>query len=85
MPESERGWLQIPAPSHYPGAFSPSPDVPTGLLHYHVASAADFVRRAVAREPYVPGLAQGVRMQAVLEAAELSHRQEAWTTVARIE
>ena len=54
-------------------------------MHYHLASAAEFVRRTAAGQPYDPDLLQGVRVQAVIEAAVQAHRQGAWVRVSEVQ
>jgi predicted dehydrogenase len=80
-PEDERGWLQIPTVQRYPDAILPGADVAVGGTRYYIASVADFVRRTLAGKPYDPGLEQGLRVQAVIEAASIAAREGAWTTV----
>jgi len=83
MPEDERGWLQIPTLQRYPDAILPGADVPIGATRFYIASAADFVRRTLTGEPYDPGLTQGLRVQAVIEAASIAAREGIWTEVAQ--
>jgi predicted dehydrogenase len=83
MPEDERGWLQIPTLQRYPDAILPGADVPIGAARFYIASAADFVRRTLTGEPYDPGLTQGLRVQAVIEAASIAAREGIWTEVAQ--
>jgi hypothetical protein len=68
----------------YPQAALPGWDVPVGMMRFHLASLGDFVRRSLAGESYDPGLAQGTRVQAVVQAAIDSAAAQAWVPVAGI-
>ena len=81
MPAEERGWLQIPTLQRYPEAILPGSDVPAGLTRYHIASAADFLRHTLKGQAYEPGLLDGARVQAVIEAAQAAVRAGTWQDV----
>jgi predicted dehydrogenase len=80
-PSGESGWVHIPTAQRYPDAMLPGGDVPVGMMRFHVASVADFLRRTLAGEPYDPDIAQGLRVQAVIEAANRSVQLETWAQV----
>jgi predicted dehydrogenase len=84
MPAEERGWLQIPTLQRYPEAILPGEDVPAGLMRYHIASAAHFVRNTLAGQTYEPGLLQGAQVQAVIEAAQAAVRFGTWQDVPQL-
>ena len=44
LPASEGGWIQIPTIQRYPDAVIPGADVPPGMMRFHIASMADFLR-----------------------------------------
>jgi predicted dehydrogenase len=81
LPRSEAGWTQIPTMQDYPGAALPPADYPVGMMRYQIASAASFLKNTLERQPYDPGLAQGVRVQRVLEAAHLAARHAEWVQI----
>jgi predicted dehydrogenase len=79
---SEGGWMQVPTIQRYPDAVLPGADVPLGMMRFHIASVADFLRRTLADRAYDPGLAEGARVQAVIDAAERSAQAAgAWMDV----
>lgn len=84
MPEAERGWLQVPTIQRYSGAVLPGPDVPVGQMRFHIASAEAFMRATLEGRPYDPGLEQGTRVQAVMEAAVASSQSGKWEDVQNI-
>lgn len=81
MPEAERGWLKIPTMQRYPDAALPGGDVPAGMVRFHIASAAAFIRSTVEGQPYEPDLIQGLRVQEVIDAACRSAAEKAWARV----
>jgi len=83
-PSGESGWLHIPTVQRYPDAALPGDDVPVGMMRFHIASVADFLRRTLAGEPYDPDIAQGLRVQAVVEAANQSAKHEGWAEVPQL-
>jgi len=78
------GWRQIPTLQRYPEAALPGWDVPAGMMRFHLASLAAFVRQSLTGGPYDPGLEQGARVQAVVQAALDSAAAQAWVPVAAI-
>ncbi|MCL4560907.1 MAG: Gfo/Idh/MocA family oxidoreductase [Chloroflexi bacterium] len=83
-PAEERGWVQIPTIQRYPGAALPGSDVPVGMMRFYIACAADFLRSTLEGRPYDPGLEQGGRVQAVIEASAAADRQNTWKEVPEI-
>lgn len=83
-PANERGWLQIPTVQRYLQAELPPADFTAGKFRYIVAAMADFLNRTLTDQPYDPGLRQGTRVQAIIEAAERSHTNGGWEDVMMI-
>lgn len=81
MPAQERGWLQIPTLQRYAEAVLPGGDVPAGLMRYHIASAADFLRHTLRGQTYEPGLLDGTWVQAVIDAAQAAVHSGTWQNV----
>jgi predicted dehydrogenase len=81
---SQGGWRQIPTVQHYPQAAIPGWDVPVGMMRFHLASLAAFVRATIGQQPYNPGLEQGARVQAIVEAARQSATQHRWVDVSSV-
>jgi predicted dehydrogenase len=53
-----------------------------GMIQFYIDSAADFVKRTCASQPYDAGIDQGVRVQALIEAVMSSYKnQGAWVPV----
>jgi predicted dehydrogenase len=76
------GMLKIPVPTRFPGATLPGPDFNVGTMEFYTAAASDFLTRTVEGKPYDPGLVQGVRVQALIETAMQSTRQDGgWLSV----
>jgi len=84
-PADERGWTQIAVNSRFPGVFSVGADLPAGMVRYHIAAAAAFLRSSLSGRSYDPDLLQGARVQAVLEAASRSNNENAWIDVQALE
>ncbi len=82
MPEDERGWLKIPTIQRYPDAIIPGADLPVGQMRFFIACMADFLRKTRDGQPYDPGLEQGLRVQAITEAALQSASEHAWVAIA---
>lgn len=78
--DGEQTWRQIPTVQSYPGALIPGADVSVGGMRYYIAACADFLTRTLAGQPYDPGLAQGLRVQEVIEMAAQSARAGKWVT-----
>jgi len=76
--DSEQGWQQIPTVQRYPNALIPGADVPIGGMRYSIAAFADFLRKTRAKQPYDPGLEQGLHVQAVIEAAVQAAQSGTW-------
>lgn len=74
-------WRHIPTVQRYPGAAMPPWDAPVGMLRFYVANLADFIRRTVAGAPYDPGLRDGLRVQALVEAATQAAEGGTWVDV----
>lgn len=76
----EEGWRQMPTVQTYPDAIIPGADVPVGGMRFYIAAFADFLTKTLAGQPYDPGLAQGLRVQEIIEMALDSARAETWVT-----
>ncbi len=76
--ESEQGWQQIPTVQNYPNAIIPGADVPVGGMRFYIAAFADFLKKTLEKQPYDPGLEQGLRVQEVLEMASEADRAGTW-------
>jgi predicted dehydrogenase len=85
LDSGEAGWLQVPTIQRYEGALLPGDDVPVGMMRFHIASAADFLRRTLKGQGYDPNLRQGARVQAVVEAATQSAKTGSWTPVPEVD
>jgi predicted dehydrogenase len=55
------------------------------MMRFHVASMAAFLRSTLDGTPYDPGIEQGARVQAVVEAAIQAAQTDAWVDVPPIE
>jgi predicted dehydrogenase len=80
-PGAEMTWEQIPTFQRYPGAAMPGWDVPLGMMRFYTASVASFVRSLLAGQAFDPGLEQGVRVQALVEAARRAAESSLWEDV----
>jgi predicted dehydrogenase len=76
--DGEQGWQQIPALIDYAGSLNTGVDVAQRGIPFNVVAFADFLRRTLARQPYDPGLEQGLRVQEVLAMAARADREERW-------
>ena len=72
--EQARRQFNVPTNERFPDAALPGYDLPLGMMRLHIAGLADFLQRTIERRPYDPNLAQGLRVQAVIEAAAESAR-----------
>ncbi len=80
-----RGWLTIDCGGRYPDlprTAMPGPKFAVGWLRSHVACLSHFVNAVHKKEAAKPSLADGLRVQAVLEAIHRSIAQESrWVQV----
>lgn len=74
-------WQALPTVQRYPDAALPGGDVPVGMMRFHIASLADFLRRTLEGQPYQPGLQQGARVQALVHTAQEAASSESWEQV----
>lgn len=79
----QAGWQRIASVHKYPapGGRFPSPKASVGWLRSHVHCLYGFLRSIVDDTDPSPSLADGVRMQRVLEAAITSAKRNAWVDV----
>ncbi len=80
----ELGWRRIPTVQRYPDAAIPGYDLSVGMMRFHIASMANFLRNSMEGKPYEPGLLQGLRVQAVVEAALKAAQNRCWVDVAQV-
>jgi predicted dehydrogenase len=80
---ADRGFKHIesvqryPSPAHYPG-----PKNTVGWDRFHVASLYEFVKHVAEGKPASPDIAEGAKVQAVLDAAVRSNAEGGrWTPV----
>ncbi len=76
-----RGITRIESGNRYPGAKMPDWTMAPGFLRSHSECQANFVRAVVEGRPTRPSLADGLHVQAVLEAALRSSQQARWVGV----
>jgi len=78
-----RGWNQIATGQRYPApaAAFPSPKAPIGWLRSHLGCLANFLQAVAAGRPAEPGLAQGIRVQHLMEAVRQSAAQQRWVEI----
>lgn len=80
--KGEKGFQQIETVQRYPKpAVLPAPKLTVGWMRYHVASQFDFLRTIVEDREPSPGIYDGVRVQAVMEAAYRSAEEGRWVGV----
>lgn len=78
----EMGWSRRPTGGHYRDTGAIPGKMATGWIRGHVASLHHFLSAVGRGEPTRPDLADGVRVQAVLDAAYRSSAAGAWCPVA---
>lgn len=76
-----RGITRIEAGNRYPGAKIPDWTMAPGFLRSHTECQAAFLRAVAEGRPSRPTLADGLHVQAVLEAALHSSREQRWVSV----
>jgi predicted dehydrogenase len=77
-----RGYTRIQTIQNYPEpAIFPSPKASVGWTRVHIASLYDFVSNCAKGRVGSPSFVDGVAVQAVLEAAQVSHASGAWVDV----
>jgi predicted dehydrogenase len=78
------GWTRLDAGQRYPApaATFPGPKFAIGWLRGHAACLANFLQAVAAGQPAEPGLAQGVYLQQVLDAASRSAQEQRWVNLA---
>jgi len=80
-----RGYTRIQTGQFYPEpAVFPSPKAALGWTRLHIASLYDFVSHCAKGEVGSPSFADGVAVQAILEAAQASHESGGWVEVASL-
>ncbi len=65
----ERGFVRIECVGRYPNMIFPSPKAPAGWLYGHLASMHAFLSAVANGTPFSPSLADGLYVQAVMDAA----------------
>ena len=78
-----RGWNHIDTGRRYlpPAAAFPSHKAVIGWTRGHVACLANFLQAVAEGRAAEPGLAQGIRVQQLMECARLSAGQKQWITI----
>jgi predicted dehydrogenase len=77
-----QGYTRVATLQRYPyPAVFPDPRATVGWARFHLASIFDFVSNIVAGTVGSPSFADGLAVQAVLDAAQRSHEQGAWVDV----
>ncbi len=79
-----RGMVRVETGNRYPGAKMPDWTMAPGFLRSHSECQANFLRAVAEGKPARPSLADGLHVQAVLEAALRASRQERWVSVAEV-
>jgi len=79
-----RGITRIEVGNRYPGAKVPDWTMAPGFLRAHAECQAAFLRAVAEGRPSSPSLADGLHVQALLEAALHSSRQQRWVSVDEI-
>ncbi len=79
-----RGITRIEVGNRYPGAKMPDWTMAPGFLRAHAECQAAFLRAVAEGRPSSPSLADGLHVQALLEAALHSSRQQRWVSVDEI-
>jgi predicted dehydrogenase len=77
------GWTKLDTGQRYstPAAAFPGPKFAIGWLRGHVACLASFLQAIAAGRPAEPGLAQGIYLQRVLDAASHSAQEQRWVNL----
>jgi predicted dehydrogenase len=75
-----RGWNRIACGERYPRPATafPSPKAAIGWLRGHAACLANFLEAVAAGRPAEPGLAQGIRVQYLMECLRQSAAENRW-------
>jgi predicted dehydrogenase len=82
--EGDQSWRSIPTVQQYPDTTLPISGMTVGMMRFIIAGIADFIQRTLNDEPYNPGLEQGYRVQAVLEAAATAAKNHTWLDVQQL-
>jgi predicted dehydrogenase len=69
MEPRSKGWTAIPTVQQYTDTSLGISDLTVGAMRFYIAGFADFLRRTWEGESYDPNIDQGVKVQAVIEAA----------------
>lgn len=78
----DRGFKRIECVQQYPKpAALPGPKVSVGWTRYHIASMHDFVRNVADGRQSSPNIYDGLKVQAVLEAAYRANDTRSWVPV----
>jgi predicted dehydrogenase len=77
-----RGFKRLETVQRYPGAKAPDGSMAPDFVRAHAECQYRFLQAVAAGRPARPSLADGLHIQAVMEAAEQSSRQGRWVQVA---
>ena len=76
-----RGFRKLETVQHYEGAKSPDWSMPPGFVRAHAECQYQFLKAIDENRSASPSLADGLHIQAVMEAAEQSSATGGWVTV----
>jgi len=79
-----RGFRKIEAVGRYPGAKSPDWTMTPGFERSHAECQYQFLKAIAEDRPAAPSLADGLHIQAVMEAAMRSSAEERWVKLAEM-
>ncbi len=79
-----RGFRKIEAVGRYPGAKSPDWTMAPGFERSHAECQYQFLKAIAEDRPAAPSLADGLHIQAVMEAAMRSSAEERWVKLAEM-
>lgn len=79
-----RGFRKIEAVGRYPGAKSPDWTMAPGFERSHAECQYQFLKAIAEDRPAAPSLADGLHIQAVMEAAMRASAEERWVKIAEI-
>lgn len=81
----ERGYTRIETACRYPApAAFPAPRSTVGWLRFHMASQYDFLCRMAGKKAIGATFVDGLRVQEIIAAIELSSEQGRWVTMAPV-
>ena len=77
----ERGWQRLETAQYYPGAKAPPARAPIGWVRSHAENQYCFLKAVAENRQPSPGFLDGMRVQQVIDAVEISDRDGGkWTS-----